>query len=250
VIAAETTAGQVLAAARQLRDATGSMVFAAPVAFTYNPVAYAWCGYQAYVERYVSGHVDALFVGMNPGPFGMAQTGVPFGDVGMVSEWLGVECAVGQPPRQHPNRPIAGFRCDRREVSGQRLWGLFRDRFSVPQEFFRHHFVVNYCPLLFMEESGRNRTPDKLPRQERDFLQDACDAHLRGVCVALRPRWLIGIGAFAAARVTSCLQGLATDAGKSAPQPARILHPSPASPAANRGWAALATAELQAAGIW
>jgi single-strand selective monofunctional uracil DNA glycosylase len=30
----------------------------------------------------------------------------------------------------------------------------------------------------------------------------------------------------------------------------RILHPSPASPAANRGWSAAATEQLIAAGVW
>ena len=240
------TARQVLAAASALRDATDSMVFAEPVAVTYNPLDYAWCGYQCYVERYVTGEIGSLFVGMNPGPFGMAQTGVPFGDVGMVRDWLGIECVVEQPQHEHTKRRIAGFHCERGEVSGQRLWGLFRDRFATAAEFFRDHFVVNYCPLLFMEGSGRNRTPDKLARPERESLQHECDRHLRAVCTALQPRWVVGVGAFAAGCVARCVEGLQAPGAR----PTRILHPSPASPAANRGWAERAAAELRAVGVW
>ena len=137
---------------------------------------------------------------MNPGPFGMAQTGVPFGEVSAVRDWLKIECPVGKPGREHPQRPVAGFACARSEVSGRRLWGLFAERIGTPEEFFAGHIVINYCPLTFLENRGRNRTPDKLPATEKAALFAACDRHLRAIVVALRPEWLVGVGDFAARR--------------------------------------------------
>ena len=244
---AGAAAGALLAAARELNAALSGLRFAAPVHTVYAPLEYAWCGFRAYVEGYAPRRARALFLGMNPGPFGMAQTGVPFGDVGLVRDWLGIDCQVRVPAAAHPRRPVEGFRCRRREVSGSRLWGLFRERFEQPETFFRHHFVVNYCPLLFVEASGRNRTPDKLPAAERQPLLARCDAHLLRVVSQLRPRWLVGVGAFA----TQAARRVAARADPAArPRCMRILHPSPASPAANRGWAELVSADLIAAGIW
>ena len=47
----------------------------------------------------------------------------------------------------------------------------------------------------------------------------------------------------AEARATEALTGTTVRTG-------RILHPSPASPLANRGWAAAATGQLLALGVW
>jgi single-strand selective monofunctional uracil DNA glycosylase len=180
-------------------------------------------------------------VGMNPGPFGMAQTGVPFGDVAMVRDFLGITGAVGKPAREHPARPIAGFECHRSEVSGTRLWGWVRDRFGTADRFFDRAFVANWCPLVFMDESGRNRTPDKLPAHERAPLFRACDDALARIAEALRPTVVIGVGGFAEKRARAAL-GPSADIGS-------ILHPSPASPAANRDWAGLVDAQLQDLGF-
>lgn len=240
-------AAALLRAARDLNAALADLRFAAPVRTVYAPLEYAWCGFRAYVEGYAPSRARALFLGMNPGPFGMAQSGVPFGDVGLVRDWLRIDCQVRIPANVHPRRPVEGFQCRRREVSGSRLWGLFRARFEQPEQFFRHHFVVNYCPLLFLEASGRNRTPDKLPAAERAPLLARCDHHLQRVIGLLRPRWLIGVGAFAdqAARRAAAAPGPAPP-----PRCVRLLHPSPASPAANRGWAERAGNDLAAAGVW
>lgn len=183
---------------------------------------------------------------MNPGPFGMAQIGVPFGEIGIARDWLGLDGAIGQPSQPNPKRPVEGFACKRSEVSGQRLWGLFRDRFGTPEAFFADHFVSNYCPLAFFDE-GRNLTPDKLPVAEQHPLLAACDVHLRAVIATLQPQWLIGIGAWAEKRATLALAD--TPEG-SALRFGRILHPSPASPAANRGWAEAATRQLCELGVW
>lgn len=222
-------ADALIAAVARLRDRVGRMEFTGPVAYVYNPLQYAWAPHELYLRRYGRGRKRVIFMGMNPGPFGMAQTGVPFGEVAAVRDWLGLEAAVQRPPREHPKRPVAGFQCHRSEVSGRRLWGFFRAQYGTPQAFFAEHFVVNYCPLVFMEDSGRNLTPDKLPRPEREALLAACDEHLREVVGILGPDWVVGIGGFARDRLTQALAGTAVAIGC-------IPHPSPANPAANRDW--------------
>jgi single-strand selective monofunctional uracil DNA glycosylase len=238
-----STAPSLITAARQLSDAVDAMRFSAPVSHVYNPLAYAWDVHRNYLERYGAGRKRVVFVGMNPGPFGMVQTGVPFGEVAIVRDWLGLEGQVGQPPQPNPKRPVEGFACTRSEVSGRRLWGLFRDRFGTAEAFFAHHFVANYCPLAFFVE-GRNLTPDKLPAAEQAALLLACDRHLAALVAALEAEWVIGIGAWAEARARAAL---GDNAGVNI---GRILHPSPASPAANRGWSEAASRQLGELGVW
>ncbi len=185
------------------------MEFSPPVTHVYNPLEYAWQPHRRYLERYSgSAELEVILLGMNPGPFGMAQTGVPFGEVGLVRDWLEVEGAVGRPTSEHPRRPVQGFDCHRSEVSGRRLWGWAKERFVTPESFFRRFFVANYCPLMFMEASGRNRTPDKLPATERAPLLAACDAALAALVELLQPRYVVGVGVFAEHRAKSALQGL------------------------------------------
>jgi single-strand selective monofunctional uracil DNA glycosylase len=230
-------------AAKNLCRAVERLEFSPPVAIVYNPLAYAWKAHETYLRRYGATRKRVIFLGMNPGPFGMVQTGIPFGEVNAVKNWLKIDCPIRKPTVEHPRRPIEGFACRRSEVSGFRLWGLFARRYSEPDEFFREHFVVNFCPLAFLEESGRNRTPDKLPAAELQAVYAACDRHLRRVVELLQPEWILGVGAFAAARAEWLF-------GDSPIQSGKILHPSPASPTANRGWAEAATAQLKAYGIW
>ncbi len=227
---------------RALAARVGMLRFAAPVSVVYNPLDYARAPHELYLSRYGSGHKDVLLLGMNPGPFGMAQTGVPFGDVTMVRDWLGIVAAVGRPPDEHPKRPVRGFDCRRTEVSGTRLWGWARERFGTPQRFFERFFVANYCPLVFMEESGANRTPDKLPAAEQQAVISACDEALRDVVRLLGPRIVIGIGGFAERRARAAILNEDIDIGT-------ILHPSPASPLANRGWAQTIERQLRELGV-
>ena len=228
--------------ARSLARETAKLEFAPPVAYIYNPLRYAWARHQEYLERYGSRPREALLLGMNPGPFGMAQTGVPFGDPGLVAAFLGIEGRVGRPVREHPKRPVNGFSSTRGEVSGRRLWSWAQERFGTADRFFERFFVVNYCPLVFIEEGGRNRTPDKLPVAEQAALFDICDRALRQTVELLQVRHAIGIGAFAEARIKAALGGFDIQTG-------RVLHPSPASPAANRGWAAQAERQLALLGL-
>ena len=220
--------------ARRLRDECAALAFAAPVTHVYNPLAHAWRAHRRYLQRYggrYSGRGErVLLLGMNPGPFGMVQSGVPFGDVALVRDWLRIEERVERPPCEHPKRPVLGFACPRGEVSGQRLWGWARDVFARPEAFFARFFVWNYCPLAFMEGSGRNRTPDKLPAAERAPLYAACDAALVRLVRHLEPTHVVGVGRFAFDRAAGALDGAGVTLGWGP-------HPSPASPAANRGWA-------------
>lgn len=233
---------QPVAISRWLAREVGTIVFRPPTACTYNPLVYARRPHEAYLTRYARRGIEALVLGMNPGPWGMAQTGVPFGEVGLVRDFLGIDERVGQPRRVHPRRPIQGFACARSEVSGRRFWGWAKDRFGSPAAFSRRFLVANYCPLVFMEESGRNRTPDKLPAAEREPLFELCDEALRRLVAWCEPTRVIGVGTFAAARAREAL-------GPGGPPIMSILHPSPASPSANRGWVAHVERQLEAAGI-
>ena len=278
-------------AAGALCDQVDRLDFGPPVTHVYNPLVYAWEAHRRYIRAFASSSARVVFLGMNPGPWGMAQTGVPFGEVNAVRDWLGITAEVASAEREHPKRPVMGLQTTRSEVSGRRLWGLFQERYGSARRFFSHHFVANYCPLLFLEDSGRNRTPDKLPVAQRTALFEACDAHLRRVVAAIRPDWVIGVGAFAETRARAALGGAAagragaggaghgggaaggagaaeadgvsggtsasdhdpapsTPSAPSLPSIGRILHPSPASPRANRGWAEAATEELLAMGVW
>lgn len=237
-----TTVDALLTAARTCAKTLDALEFAPPVTHVYNPLAYAWDLHAAYLRLAGAGRKRVVFLGMNPGPFGMAQTGVPFGEVPAVRDWMRLEGRVGKPPREHPKRPVTGLACPRSEVSGKRLWGLFARRFTTAPAFFAEHFVANWCPLAFMEESGRNRTPDQLPESETAVLTDICDEHLRAVVGALAPAWVVGVGRFAHAAAGRALGDRV--------RLATIPHPSPANPAANKDWAGAATRALVEQGVW
>jgi single-strand selective monofunctional uracil DNA glycosylase len=238
----KTTSQALIKAARELSAAVGALSFAPPVSHIYNPLDYAWAPHEAYLSRYGTGRKRVVFVGMNPGPFGMVQCGVPFGEIAAVRDWMGIAADVAQPALVNPKRPIEGYACTRSEVSGRRLWALFAERFGTAQAFFAEHFVANYCPLAFFDHA-RNVTPDKLPAEEVRPLYAACDAHLRALVDTLSPEWVVGIGGFAEARAAEALAGSPVRIG-------RVLHPSPASPAANRGWSQAASAQLLAQRVW
>jgi single-strand selective monofunctional uracil DNA glycosylase len=233
---------ELIKVSRALSRAVSQLEFGGPVTHVYNPLRYAKLPHELYLSRFGAGAKEVVFVGMNPGPFGMGQTGVPFGDVGFVRDWMGIEAPVDRPPHEHPKRPVLGFACKRSEISGSRVWGWARDRFGTPERFFSRFFVTNYCPLLFMESTGRNRTPDKLSTDEREALLSACDKALRAVVEVLQPKIVVGVGAWATKRARAAL-------GDDGPTIGTVLHPSPASPKANRGWAPQAESDLRDLGI-
>ena len=227
---------------RALARSVAQLRFGPPITHVYNPLVYARRTTEEYLSRYARRGGRALLLGMNPGPWGMAQTGVPFGEVELVRDWIGIEGPVGRPDREHEKRPVEGFACRRSEVSGRRLWGWAADRFGTADAFFDHFFVWNYCPLSFLEESGRNRTPDKLPSAERDKLFAVCDDALAKTVRFLEPAVVIGIGRFAEKQAARALDGIGVPVGT-------ILHPSPASPAANQGWVEKMERQLEGLGV-
>ena len=239
------SAEPLIQAAKTLRDELRPLKFGQPVTHVYCPLEYAWKPHETYLRRFGASPKKVVLLGMNPGPFGMAQTGVPFGEIPAVRDWMGIREVVDVPTNEHPKRRITGFDCTNSEVSGRRLWGLFAEKFGTADAFFADHFVANYCPLVFMQESGRNHTPDKLSAAETQAMEVVCDQHLRSVIAALRPDWVIGVGGFAEARAQRALEAMGGGF-----KVGRILHPSPASPAANRDWAGTATKQLQSLGVW
>jgi single-strand selective monofunctional uracil DNA glycosylase len=236
------TPKNLLAVADELSASLANMRFAGAVTHVYNPLEYAREVFAEYACRYGSAAKETVLVGMNPGPWGMAQTGVPFGEVSMVRDWMKIAGTIGKPPREHPARRVLGFECPRSEVSGRRLWGWAQEQFGTPQRFFQRFYVANYCPLLFMESSGRNLTPDKLSATERAALEAACDSALRKTIGFLKPRFVIGVGNYAEKCATRSLAGMDLTIG-------RILHPSPASPAANKDWAAQVARQMKNLGL-
>ncbi|MCH9680682.1 MAG: single-stranded DNA-binding protein [Deltaproteobacteria bacterium] len=226
---------------RRLSRAVNALSFAPPVTHVYNPLRYARDPHEQFLARFGTKRGRVVLLGMNPGPFGMAQTGVPFGEVALARDWLKIEGKVGKPKPEHPKRPIDGFACTRSEVSGARLWGWAKQRYGTPRRFFAKFFVINYCPLAFLEDTGRNRTPDKLPKAEREPLFAACDRALRDTVKVLEPTMVVGVGAFA----RKCAERVVGDMV----EVGVMLHPSPASPKANQGWQAQAEKELAALGV-
>ena len=242
---------KVLAAGAKLCDEIDRLRFAEPVAHVYNPMRYAWPMHEAFVRRFGAAKKRVLLLGMNPGPWGMVQTGVPFGEVAVVRDWLKLDAPIAKPEHEHPKRPVQGLACPRSEVSGRRLWGFFSEHFDKPEDFFAEHYVLNYCPLAFLEEGGRNHTPDKLPKAESAPLFAACDRHLEQVVETFDPEWLVGVGAFAQKKLAALFGPKAAGRTKSSDRKIGVvLHPSPASPAANRGWAEAAERQLFEQGIW
>ncbi len=228
--------------ADDLARAVAALSFGPPVAHVYNPLTYARAAHRAYLDLAGDGAGRVVLVGMNPGPWGMTQTGVPFGEVTYVRDWLGITSGVQPPVEQHPKRPILGFECRRREVSGRRVWGWAERRFGTPRAFFDRFLIWNYCPLAFLLEGGANLTPDRLPSREKTPLFAACDRALRRTVEALEARLVVGVGAFAEGRARRALGDLDVPFG-------RMLHPSPASPAANRGWEEQAERDLRGLGV-
>ncbi|MBQ6971943.1 MAG: hypothetical protein IJP86_06265 [Synergistaceae bacterium] len=236
---------------QRLCDDVGRLSFSYPAEFVYNPLSYAWDGFRQYA-KFSEGRKRVVFVGINPGPWGMAQTGIPFGEVNSVREFLGItSIRVFTPQDTHVSYPVHGLDCGRSEVSGKRLWGLFREKFGKADNFFASHFVLNYCPLLFLGRTDagsiRNLTPDKLNPPERDELCRLCDDALIEAVEILRPDYVIGIGTFAFQRAKSSLQ---YSLAYGRPDIIRILHPSPANPRANKDWAGQVTRQLSSLGVW
>ncbi len=236
---------KLIQATRELNEKLAPLSFSAPAACTYNPLEYASESYFQYLRTFARSPKKVLFLGMNPGPFGMTQTGIPFGEVAAVRDWIGIAAPVGKPAREHPKRPVQGFDCPRSEVSGRRLWGLFAECFGTAEHFFADHFVANYCPLVWMSETGANLTPDKLPARDLQPVEEACLAYLVETIRLLEPQILVGVGGYARKKLEQAALLLPDKTFAIG----TLLHPSPASPLSNRSWPELPKQQLRDLGI-
>lgn len=241
----ETVAAKLISAGRDLADELRSLKFSEPVTHTYLTVDYAREGYEAYLRKFADSQKRVLLLGMNPGPFGMAQTGVPFGEISAVRDWMGLNPKIGKPENEHLKRRIVGMDCPKSEVSGRRLWGLFSERYPKAEDFFKDHLVINFCPLIWMKDTGANLTPDKIKAFEMVEVDSACQGHLMRLIEIIEPKFLIGVGSYAEKQMLIAKNELGVDV-----KIGKILHPSPASPAANRGWAEVAQRQLEDLGVW
>ena len=239
------SAARLIEAGKELADELRPLRFSDPVTHTYLTLDYAAEGNDAYLEKFAGPRKRVLLLGMNPGPYGMAQTGVPFGEIAAVRDWMGLNPKTGKPAVEHPKRKILGMDCPKSEVSGRRLWGLFSEKFPKAEDFFKDHLVINFCPLVWMKDTGANLTPDKIRAAEMAAVEGACQRHLRRVIEILQPEWLVGVGGYAEAQLVMARDALGISA-----KTGRVLHPSPASPAANRGWAEAAERQLKELGVW
>ena len=228
----DTIAELILAAAR-LRDDTEDlarrMESEGVADCVYNPLMYAWEIHEEFI-RLSGGHgAKTILMGMNPGPHGMGQMGIPFAATSVVRELLGISgIDVGKPALTHPKRPVNGLNHSKEEVSGTRLWGLLQGTYGGASQIFQNVFIVNHCPLMIFEgHRGTNITPNNVSGLVVRELLERCDQHLREVVIALGAEEVIGIGKYAEKRANLALAAMGT-------RVKTCWHPSPASPLANR----------------
>ncbi|XP_065566031.1 single-strand selective monofunctional uracil DNA glycosylase-like isoform X1 [Artemia franciscana] len=214
------------------------------VTHIYNPVDYARVPHEIFVTKFCKETISTLLIGMNPGPWGMVQTGVPFGEVSIVRDWLNIIGEVIKPANEHPKRPILGFQCHRSEISGKRFWAFLRDLSGTPERLFETLFMYNYCPLSFMKISGKNVTPPELKLTERKILLSLCDAALLEVIKVLRPKSLLCVGNFVFKQVSGVVKKANLDV-----KVGLLMHPSPINPRANKNWAEEAKKTFDQLGI-
>ena len=196
------------------------------VAHVTNPLDYAWAYHEQFIEQWTEFGATTLLLGMNPGPYGMAQTGVPFGATAMAREILQIkERDVRTPPGANLKRPIEGLSMERQEVSGTRFWSMLSDHYGSTEAIFSNIYVVNHCPLLILGETGRNVTPVDLPKATIEPVLKACDKHLKSVVDIMAIESVVGVGNYAKKRAQAVLRDVHIDS---------MWHPSPASPLANR----------------
>ena len=224
---------RMIEASSKLRDDVekfaDSLVKEGSVDAVYNPLTYAWEPHRAYLELASGGGAKTLLLGMNPGPHGMGQMGIPFAATSVVRDLLKItNLEVGRPRKLHPKRPISGLDWPKEEVSGTRLWGLLANEYGSAESIFKSVFLLNHCPLmLFSGERATNITPDKITGPTTKALLERCDEHLREVVDIMQIERVIGVGRYSEKRALNALSGIDISV-------TTCWHPSPASPLANR----------------
>ncbi|PBC29090.1 Single-strand selective monofunctional uracil DNA glycosylase [Apis cerana cerana] len=235
---------QVLSVERDLVIELGKITFHSPIEYVYSPLEYAFNIHTMYVQKYCNTIKKILFLGMNPGPWGMSQTGVPFGEISMVRDWLKICGPVGKPVKEQPKRKVTGFQCNRSEISGKRLWSLFQKLCGSPEKFFQQAYIHNYCPIALMKKNGCNITPAEIKAgSEIQILHSSCDKALLDIIKIIKAEIIIGIGGYAEKRAQFVIQ--------SSKLPVKVLclpHPSPRA-VNNKNWSEKATKKLSEFGL-
>ncbi len=164
----------------------------------YNVFEYAWQGWEAYIHKCAKLSAKIMLLGINPGPHGMLQTGIPFGSISAVRNYIGIHDAdIKQPTVLHKNRPVDGMKYTKEEQSGLLLWNTIESLFTNSLNFFSHCFVINYCPLAFFTQKGENITPDKLGTEERKDVEHRCTSHLLEYLNIFNTSLILAIGRYA-----------------------------------------------------
>ena len=223
----------LIEAASRLRDDVDpigdKLVIEGSVDCVYNPLMYAWDIHKAFIELGGDKGADTLLLGMNPGPHGMGQMGIPFSATKVVRELLGIRnLEVKKPRNPHPKREVTGLDWHKEEISGTRLWNLLEEHYGTVENIFSNVFILNHCPLmLFKGERATNITPDKISGRNAKELIERCDQHLRELVDIMNIKKVIGVGKYAEKRANIALKGTNVEITS-------CWHPSPASPLANR----------------
>ena len=176
----------------------------------------------------------------------MVQTGIPFGEINTVKNYLKISGEIKSPATENPVLLVKGYAATRSEVSGKRLWGMISETFPRAEDFFANNLIFNYCPLFFSTISAGKRTnltPDKINKTDRDALYSICDDFIITAARLLTPQFIIGIGGFAQQRLTKIFSGQSY-------QIESILHPSPLNAQANKDFNGLARKKLYELGAW
>lgn len=225
-----------------------------PIAGVLNSHQYAFCPFGEYCNMFAPAGQQplALFVGMNPGPYGTAQNGIPFGCSSFVNNWMGItqgtagsaavkgtELKEGIDGHGFEYCPaVLGLRCKKEEVSGKRLWGWAQSVVGggKAEAFFRHAFVYTYCPLAFFA-GGANVPLADLPVAERRTIEEHCDQALLALVLEMKPVYVIGVGNYAYSKAEKAVTKAAVESCSPHSMVAlKVAHPSPASPGAAAFW--------------
>ena len=170
--------------------------FFPPCFYVYNPLSYCFESFKIYFEYLNTEEEINLFFGINPGPFGMAQTGIPFGDKETVKNYLKIEpkIDIDKIPKQHPKKQILGLEVKRVEKSGRIFWGVIKEFYPEKYDFFKSNFVLNFCPLCFLDEQGRNITPKVLRKEDQIALYKILEIFMLKLFKLIKIKKLIAIG--------------------------------------------------------
>lgn len=188
-----------------------------------NPLVYAWHLHEEYMGKVPQG-TKILFVGMNPSPSSL--TGIPFYEKDAMTNLFGAPLLT-----QLLNEMPAKYRGNETSESGQRFWEFVFKKFGSYDKFFRYCFIINYCPLIFMNKDGGNVPLDGFNDASQSLLKNLMaisDSGLKDIIDHIKPTLIIGIGRYAFNRVRQ--------ANTSNIKCYQIRHPSPATGMTSDQW--------------